>query len=64
MLVETALGWPGIGRWLINAVNEQDYNSIAAGVIVIGVCIILIDTFTKLFTFILDPFKKKGWYAK
>ena len=33
MLVETALGWPGIGRWLINAVNEQDYNSIAAGVI-------------------------------
>ncbi|HHF5162657.1 TPA: ABC transporter permease [Haemophilus influenzae] len=64
MLVETALGWPGIGRWLINAVNEQDYNSIAAGVIVIGVCIILIDTLTKLFTFILDPFKKKGWYAK
>ena len=64
MLVETALGWPGIGRWLINAVNEQDYNSIAAGVIVIGVCIILIDTFTKLFIFMLDPFKKKGWYAK
>ena len=64
MLVETALGWPGIGRWLINAVNKQDYNSIAAGVIVIGVCIILIDTFTKIFTFILDPFKKKGWYAK
>ena len=64
MLVETALGWPGIGRWLINAVNEQDYNSIAAGVIVIGVCIILIDTFTKIFTFILDPFKKKGWYAR
>jgi hypothetical protein len=64
MLVETALGWPGIGRWLINAVAEQDYNSIAAGVIVIGICIILIDTLIKSITFILDPFKKKGWYAR
>lgn len=64
MLVETALGWPGIGRWLIDAVSEQDYNSIAAGVIVIGVCIILIDTLAKGVSFILDPFKKKGWYAR
>ena len=31
MLVETALGWPGIGRWLIDAVTQQDYNSISAG---------------------------------
>lgn len=64
MLVETALGWPGIGRLLIDAVSEQDYNSIAAGVIVIGVCIILIDTLIKCLTFVLDPFKKKGWYAR
>ena len=64
MLVETALGWPGIGRWLIDAVMQQDYNSISAGVVVIGVCIILIDTFIKALTFVLDPFKKKGWYAR
>lgn len=64
MLVETALGWPGIGRWLIDAVGEQDYNSIAAGVIVIGVCIILLETLVKILMFILDPLKKKGWYAR
>ena len=64
MLVETALGWPGIGRWLIDAVTQQDYNSIAAGVVVIGICIILIDTLIKGLTFVLDPFKKKGWYAR
>ena len=64
MLVETSLGWPGIGRWLINAVAEQDYNSIAAGVIVIGICIIVVDSLVKIAMFILDPFNKKGWYAR
>ncbi len=64
MLVETVLGWPGIGRWLIDAVTQQDYNSIAAGVVVIGICIIIIDTFAKGVMFILDPYNKKGWYAR
>ena len=64
MLVETVLGWPGIGRWLIDAVTQQDYNSISAGVVVIGICIIIIDTFAKLLMFILDPLNKKGWYAR
>lgn len=64
MLVETVLGWPGIGLWLINAVTQQDYNSISAGVVVIGICIIIIDTLAKLLMFILDPFNKKGWYAR
>ncbi|OOF47340.1 ABC transporter permease [Rodentibacter trehalosifermentans] len=64
MLVETVLGWPGIGRWLIDAVSIQDYNSISAGVIVLGICIITIDTLAKTVMFILDPFNKKGWYAR
>ena len=64
MLVENVLGWPGIGRWLIDAVTQQDYNSISAGVVVIGVCIIIIDTLAKSLMFMLDPFNKKGWYAR
>ncbi|OOF58180.1 ABC transporter permease [Rodentibacter myodis] len=64
MLVETVLGWPGIGRGLIDAVTNQDYNSISAGVIVLGICIITIDILSKSVMFILDPFNKKGWYAR
>ena len=36
MLVENVLGWPGIGRWLIDAVTQQDYNSISAGVVAVS----------------------------
>ncbi|KKB00594.1 hypothetical protein Z012_11260 [Avibacterium paragallinarum] len=64
MLVEKTLGWSGIGRWLINAVTQQDYNSISAGIIVIGLCIIIVNLFTEILIFILDPLNKKGWYAR
>lgn len=64
MLTEATLGWPGIGRWLISAVNLQDYNSIAAGIMVIGISIILINLATTILTFLIDPLNKKGWYAR
>jgi len=64
MLVENVLGWPGIGRWLIDAVTQQDYNSISAGIITIGLCIIIIKVASESLIFILDPLNKKGWYAK
>ena len=64
MLIENSFGWPGIGRWLIDAVGQQDYNSISAGVIVIGLCIIFINMLNEFFAFLLDPLNKKGWYAR
>lgn len=64
MLVEGTFGWSGIGRWLINAVSQQDYNSISAGIIVIGLCIILVHLLVEMITFVLDPLNKKGWYAR
>lgn len=64
MLIESSFGWPGIGRWLIESVAQQDYNSIAGGVIAIGLCIIIINTLNEFITFILDPLNKKGWYAR
>jgi len=53
MLVESTLGWPGIGRWLIDAVTQQDYNSISAGIITIGLCIIFIKILSESLIFIL-----------
>lgn len=64
MLIENIIGWPGIGRWLIDAVRQQDYNSISAGVVVIGSLMICINVLTNVLTFMLDPFNRKGWYAR
>ncbi len=64
MLIEGTFGWPGIGNWLINAVRSQDYNSISAGVMVIGLCILCVNILMQSLMFLLDPFNKKGWYVK
>lgn len=64
MLIEGTFGWPGIGRWLIEAVKLQDYNAISAGVMAIGLCILLANIFAQLLAFLLDPLHKKGWYVK
>lgn len=64
MLIENVFSWGGIGRWLINALTAQDYNAISAGVMAIGLYVLLIDLFTSLITTLLDPSNKKDWYVK
>lgn len=64
MLIEGVFAWPGIGHWLIDMVRQQDYNSLSAGIMVIGLCILLVNIFTRILMFLLDPFNKKGWYVK
>lgn len=64
MLIENIFNWPGIGQWLINAVEQQDYNAISAGMMAIGLLIILINLISGLLVFVLDPFSRKGWYVR
>lgn len=63
MLIETIFSWGGIGRWLINALAIQDYNAISAGVVAIGVFVLLVDMVTGFIRVILDPSNKKDWYG-
>ncbi|QLB16427.1 peptide ABC transporter permease [Mannheimia varigena] len=63
MLIENIFSWGGIGRWLINALAIQDYNAISAGVVAIGVFVLLVDMMTGFIRVILDPSDKKDWYG-
>ncbi|HHW7579226.1 TPA: ABC transporter permease [Mannheimia haemolytica] len=63
MLIENIFSWGGIGRWLINALAIQDYNAISAGVVAIGVFVLLVDMVTGFVRVMLDPSDKKDWYG-
>lgn len=43
MITEVVFSWPGLGRWLINAIRQQDYAAISAGVMVVGTLVITIN---------------------
>lgn len=64
MLIENIFSWGGIGLWLINALSVQDYNAISAGVMAIGLFVLVMDLLVGVVTIVLDPSQKKDWYVK
>ncbi|AIZ79138.1 ABC transporter permease subunit [Actinobacillus equuli subsp. equuli] len=64
MLIENIFSWGGIGLWLINALSAQDYNAISAGVMAIGLFVLVMDLLVGVITTVLDPSQKKDWYVK
>lgn len=64
MLIENVVSWSGIGRWMINALSQQDYHAISAGVLAIGMFVLAVDFIASFATMLLDPNHKKDWYEK
>ena len=63
MITEMVFSWPGLGRWLINAIRQQDYAAISAGVMVIGSLVICVNVISDIFGAMANPLRNKEWYA-
>ncbi|MBW1253039.1 putrescine export ABC transporter permease SapB [Pantoea allii] len=63
MITEMVFNWPGLGRWLINAIRQQDYAAISAGVMVTGGVVIVVNVLSDIVGAALNPLKHKEWYA-
>ena len=63
IVTESIFDWPGIGRWLLDALSSQDYVSIQAGVIVIGALVLTAIILSDLIGAIVNPLVRKEWYA-
>ncbi|WJV52012.1 putrescine export ABC transporter permease SapB [Prodigiosinella aquatilis] len=63
MITEVVFSWPGLGRWLVNAIRQQDYSAISAGVMVIGTVVISINVLSDIWGAMANPLKHKEWYA-
>lgn len=64
MIVEVVFSWPGIGRWLVNAIRQQDYAALSAGVLVTGTLVLTVNIFSDILTALADPLKHKDSYAR
>ena len=36
ILTETIFAWPGIGKWLVEAIHRRDYPAVQGGILLIG----------------------------
>ncbi|MGF1686055.1 ABC transporter permease subunit [Photobacterium japonica] len=63
MLTESIFNWPGIGRWLLDAISAQNYVAIQAGVITVGSFILIANILSDLTGAFVNPLVRKEWYA-
>lgn len=63
IVVEVVFDWPGVGRWLVIAIRQEDYMAISAGVLTIGILVIVINALLDIVSAITNPLKHKEWHA-
>jgi cationic peptide transport system permease protein len=64
IITEAIFNWPGIGRWLLDALSNRDYVSIQAGVMVVATFVLATQIISELIGTIIDPLARKELYAK
>jgi peptide/nickel transport system permease protein len=55
ILTETIFAWPGMGRWIVNAIVARNFPVVQAGVLVFGLIFVLVNLIVDISYAWLDP---------
>jgi peptide/nickel transport system permease protein len=55
VITETIFAWPGVGRWLLLAVNARDFRAVQGGVLLVATTFVLVNLIADLLYAWLDP---------
>jgi dipeptide transport system permease protein len=55
ILTETIFSWPGVGKWLIEAINRRDYPILQGGTLLIGATVMSVNLVVDLLYGIINP---------
>jgi peptide/nickel transport system permease protein len=55
ILTETIFGWPGIGRYIYDAIQYRDYPVIQSGILVVALIFVLVNFIVDLLYAVFDP---------
>ena len=55
VLTETLFQWPGLGRYVVHAVHDRDYNAVQAGILFIAVGFVAVNLAVDLSYAYLNP---------
>jgi ABC-type dipeptide/oligopeptide/nickel transport system permease component len=55
ILTETVFSWPGIGRWVYDAISARDYPIIQGGVLFVAFVVAVINLLVDLLYAVIDP---------
>eukprot|EP01035_Chromulina_nebulosa_P053154 gene53154-biopygen37700 len=55
ILTETIFSWPGIGKWMVDAVFKRDYAVVQGGLLMIAAIIMLVNLIVDVLYGYLNP---------
>ena len=55
ILTETIFSWPGVGKWLIEAINRRDYPVLQGGVLLLGLIVMAVNLLVDVTYGIINP---------
>ena len=55
ILTETLFSWPGVGKWLIEAINRRDYPVLQGGTLLIGMVVMAVNLLVDLTYGMINP---------
>jgi dipeptide transport system permease protein len=55
ILTETIFSWPGVGKWLIEAINRRDYPVLQGGLLLLGVMVMVVNLLVDVAYGIINP---------
>ncbi len=55
ILTETIFAWPGIGKWIYNAIEARDYPAVQGGIIIISTVFVLINLVVDILYTVVNP---------
>jgi ABC-type dipeptide/oligopeptide/nickel transport system permease component len=55
ILTETIFAWPGIGKWIYNAIEARDYPAVQGGIIIIATAFVLINLLVDFLYSVVNP---------
>ena len=55
VLTETIFSWPGVGKWLIEAIGRRDYPSLQGGILLISSMVIIVNLIVDVLYSAINP---------
>jgi dipeptide transport system permease protein len=55
ILTETIFSWPGVGKWLIEAISRRDYPVLQGGMLLLGVIVMSVNLLVDLAYGVINP---------
>jgi dipeptide transport system permease protein len=55
VLTETLFSWPGLGKWLIDAIARRDYPVVQGGILIVATLVIVVNLVVDLLYGLVNP---------